>query len=69
MKEVYVVKIKNDVNGISRYAVDLQHYPECGEIGKAKRGKNWVRIFQSQNVERTLQDYFNEKIEVKVLSV
>lgn len=67
MKEVYVVKAKRDSNGNPRYAVDLQYYPECAKIGRAKKDSS-VRIFQSYNVQHDLQQCFDEKIEVKVLN-
>ena len=68
MKEVYIVKVKRDSNGNPRYAVDLRYYPECKNIGKAKKGDSGVRIFQSYNVQKRLEDCFNEKVEVRVLN-
>lgn len=68
MKEVYVVKIKRDSNGNPRYAVDLQYFPECKDLGKAKKGNDDVRVFQSHNVKYDLQECFDEEIEVRILN-
>ena len=67
MREVFINRIKNDVNGNPRYAIDLNYYPECVDLGKAKRNANWIRVFSSYNVEKTLQDCFDEKIQVNII--
>ena len=68
MKQVFVVKMKNDINGNPRFAIDTSYYPECGNLGKPKRNANWIRIFNSYNVEKTLKDCFNEPIEICIIS-
>lgn len=69
MKEVFVIRDKNDKNGNPIYLIDLNYYPECKELGKPKRNASWLRRFSSYNLEDALKKYFNKPIQVNVIKL
>ena len=69
MKQVFVVKVKNDVNGNPQYIIDLSYYPDCKDLGKKVRNKGWLRKFSSYNLEETLKKYIDGEFEVCIISL
>ncbi len=69
MKEIYIIKTKNDINGNPKYMIDTSLFPELKGIGRKRKNKPYIETFTSYNIKETIKNYTKKDYKILITQI